>query len=132
MLKKTITYTDFDGNQRTEDHYFNLTETELVFWQMETPGGLKAKLEQIMVAGDTPKLMMEFKDIIKRTYGRKSADGRKFEKSDEITQDFMSSLAYNEFIMEMVTSDTAASDFINAVVPDIEKRVEQTKQSAAV
>ena len=117
MYKKTITYNDFDGNERTEDFYFNLTPQECTEMQLSTKGGFDAYIEKIVAAKDTPEIIKQFKEIIDISYGQKSADGRKFEKSEEILNDFKSTNAYSMLYMELGTDDKAAAEFINAVLP---------------
>ena len=119
MLKKTITYTDYNGVSRTEDFYFNLTKAELITMEATTEGGLQARLGKIIAANDNVAVMNEFIKLIKMSYGVKSEDGRRFIKSEEISKEFMETEAYSEFLMELCTDDQAAANFVNAVVPDL-------------
>ena len=80
MFKKTITYTDYDGNERTEDFYFNLTKAELLDMEMSTEGGLEKMINKIISTKDTVKIIAVFKDLIAKSYGEKSADGKRFIK----------------------------------------------------
>lgn len=129
MLKKTITYSDFDGNERTEDLYFNLTQTELVEMSMELPDGLsesvpndpgkideEAALKLIDKLGS--KGILDFiKTLVLKSYGIKSEDGRRFEKSEDITKEFSQTLAYDAMIMELMSNDEAAANFVNNIIP---------------
>lgn len=117
MLKKTIDYVDFDGNKRSEDFYFNLTEAELTMMELSMAGGLRARLEKIVKAQDQPAIVAAFKDIIKSAYGVKSEDGRKFVKSEAAYEDFVSTQAYSELVMALCTNDEEASKFIQGVLP---------------
>ena len=117
MLKKTITYTDFNGVQRTEDHYFNLTQAELVEMEVGVKGGYSEMLNRIIEARDGAKIMKAFKTFIAKTYGIKSPDGVRFEKSEEISRAFMQTEAYSELFMELCTNSEAASAFVNGVLP---------------
>lgn len=117
MLKKTFTFTDFDGNERKEDHYFNLMESEILDMQLEVPGGLMSLIEQISQAQDVPELMRLFKIIIKKSYGKKSPDGRRFIKSDEIFSEFESTEAYSQLFMELLTDGEAGAAFIKGILP---------------
>lgn len=117
MLKKTITYEDFNGNTRTEDFYFNLTQAEVVEMQLSTSGGFDKMLTNIINAQDEPSLIKEFKKIIKASYGVKSSDGRKFIKNDEVFEDFASTEAYAKLFVELATNDEAASEFVNGIMP---------------
>ena len=88
MLKKTITYTDYNGVERTEDFYFNLSKAEIAEMELEIPGGMTALIERITKTKDTPSLVKMFKDLILRAYGEKSDDGRRFIKSKELKESF--------------------------------------------
>lgn len=117
MLKKTITYTDFNDEQVTEDHFFHLSKAELVEIEMSFDGGLSNALERIIAANDGKTIMREFKNIILTSYGQKSPDGKRFIKNQKLREEFESSEAYSTLFMELLTDASAASDFINGVVP---------------
>ena len=117
MLKKTIEYTDFNGVKRKEDFYFNLSKAELMEMELGVTGGMKQLLERIIQADDMPKLMKEFKDLILRSYGEKSADGKRFIKSKELSDAFSQTEAYSELFMELITDEKAAAAFANGIVP---------------
>lgn len=117
MLKKTITYEDFDGNKRTEDHYFNLTSAELTEMEMSLNGGLSQLLEKILQENDQKRIIEYFKKIVLMSYGKKSLDGRQFSKNDAIREEFASTAAYSEIFMELATDADAASAFINGIMP---------------
>lgn len=121
MLKKTITYTDYNGVERTEDFYFNLNEAEMVEMEAGISGGFTEWVTQVVNAKDGPVIMKLFKDFIARAYGRKSLDGVRFEKSKEISEAFMQTEAYNVLFMELVTDDKAAAAFVNAIVPKVKE-----------
>ena len=103
MLKKTITYTDYDGNTRTEDFYFNLNKAEIAEMELSTNGGMEKMLTQIVNSQDGKRIMEVFKGIILKAYGVKTADGKRFEKSEEISKAFEQTEAYSELFMELVT-----------------------------
>lgn len=117
MLKKTITYTDYNGNDRTEPFYFNLSKAELMEMQLGTTGGFDAMVQNIINAQDVPTLMTIFKEIILKAYGEKSADGKRFIKSEEISKAFSETEAYSNLYMELVTDAKAAANFITGLVP---------------
>ena len=117
MLKKTITYTDYDGVDRTEDFYFNFTEAELMEWQLVTNGGLTSYVQKIVDAKDQPRLITLFKELLLKAYGIKSDDGRRFIKSEEISEEFSQNPAYSILYMELVTDDKVAADFVNGIIP---------------
>jgi len=117
MVKKTITYEDFDGNERTEDFYFNLTEAELVDLHVSIEGGFENKLKEIINTKNQTELIKYFKEIVLMSYGQKSLDGRTFVKNDAIRDEFKSTMAYSNIWMELVTDDKAAADFVNGILP---------------
>ena len=118
MYKKTITYTDFNGVERTEDFYFHFTKAELMDMQLSTDGGLLDVVKKIIMSKDTPELIKMFKQIIINAYGIKSDDGKRFKKSNEIREDFLSSEAYSQIYMELATDADEASRFINGILPE--------------
>lgn len=119
MLKKTITYTDFNGNQRTEDFYFNLSKAELAEWELREnlQGGLSGLVERVSGSNDGRLIMDTFRDLIKKTYGVKSEDGRSFRKSDELSEGFLGSEAYSELFMGMISNPGEAAAFVNGIMP---------------
>lgn len=122
MLKKTITYVDYNGNERTEDHYFNLSKAEIMEMEMSTTGGLAEMIQKIVAAQDAPAIIKVFKDLILKAYGEKSADGKRFIKSDEISTAFSQTEAYSQLFMELATDADAAASFVNGIVPkDVQK-----------
>ena len=117
MLKKTITYTDYNGNERTEDHYFNLTEAEIAEMELSVDGGLAMSLKKIIAAQDIPSLVQTFKELILKSYGEKSADGKRFVKSEEISKAFEQTDAYSVLFMELINDAEACNAFIKGVMP---------------
>lgn len=118
MVVKKITYTDYDGNERTEEFRFNLNEAEITEMQYEQAGGLKAFLERITGSNDNVEIMKMFKKILLKAYGEKSPDGRRFVKSDEISIAFTQTEAYNVLFKELIEGgDVAMSEFINGILP---------------
>lgn len=117
MLKKTITYTDYNNVERTEDFYFNLTKAEIMEMEMSTTGGLAETIQRIVKAQDSPAIIKIFKDLVLKAYGQKSPDGRRFIKSKELTDEFSQTEAYSILFMELATDDKAAANFVNGIVP---------------
>lgn len=118
MLKKTITFTDYNGAERTEDFYFNLSKAEVMEMELSTTGGLAEMINKIVSAQDTPSIVKVFKDIILKAYGEKSPDGRRFIKSEELSEAFSQTEAYSELYMELSTNAEAAAKFVNEILPD--------------
>lgn len=121
MLKKTITYTDYNGTERKEDFYFNLSKAELMEMEMGVDGGLSAMVEKIIAAQNTPQLIKLFKELILKSYGEKSADGKRFIKSEELSTAFSQTEAYSDLYMQLATNADEASKFVNGIVPTVDK-----------
>lgn len=129
MLKKTITYLDFDGNERTEDLYFNMTKNELVELAYDMPDVMNETAgnpDDIDVEAAGAKLLeklggagvMKFiKDLVFKAYGVKSEDGRRFIKDEQLSKEFTQTMAYDEFLMSLMENDGAAAEFVNGVIP---------------
>lgn len=126
MFKKTMTYTDYNGIERTEDFYFNLTKAELVKMQMGTTGGLDEMMKKLVSTQDVPAIIKIFEDLVLKAYGEKSADGKRFIKTPEITAAFAQTEAYSNLFMELAFDDKAAAEFINGIVPaDVSKQMSE-------
>lgn len=117
MLKKTITYTDFNDVERTEDFYFNLTEAELTDMNLDENGGLADKLQKIIDSKEVKQIKDYFKWIVLKAYGEKSEDGRRFMKSPEITKAFEETQAYSDIWMDLAYNEDAAAEFVNGIMP---------------
>ena len=131
MIKKTITYSDYNGTERTEDFYFNLTKAEITKMELSIKGGLAEMIKRIVDAQDTPAIIEVFEDLIKRSFGVKTPDGRGFIKRAEDLESFMATEAYSQLFMELATDADAAAAFVNGVVPaDMAKQaaIEAAKQ----
>ncbi len=124
MLKKTITYTDYNNTERTEDFYFNMTRAELMEMELGTTGGMTDMIQKIVAAQDAPAIIKIFKDLVLKAYGEKSADGKRFIKSEEISTAFAQTEAYSQLFMELATDADKAAAFVNGIVPnDVAKQV---------
>lgn len=117
MLKKKITYTDFDGVERTEDFYFNLTKAEVLEMELGTSGGYAGFLNRITMEKDIVEMAKHFKTLILKSYGKKSPDGKRFIKSEEISAEFAQTEAFSELYVELATDDEAAWAFVEGVFP---------------
>lgn len=131
MLKKTVTYTDYNGVERTEDFYFNLTRSELMEMHLTTEGGMDEKINSIIKAKSQPELEKLFKEILLKSYGKKSPDGRLFMKNDEIRAEFEASPVYDELYMKLFTDENTAADFVNGVIPQVQPKANPAMQMAA-
>lgn len=128
MLKRTMTYTDYNGVERTEDFYFNLTKAELAELELSVDGGFSEMAQKIANTKNAPELVKLFKELILKAYGEKSADGRRFMKVDEkgnpLSVGFSQTEAYSQLFMELSQDADAASKFFTGVIPaDLGKEV---------
>ena len=118
MLKKTITYNDYNGGTLTEDFYFNLNEAEVTEMELSTAGGLAEMINRLVAAQDQPAIIKIFKELILKAYGEKSPDGKRFIKSEELSTAFSQTEAYSVLFMELARNADAAAKFVNGIVPD--------------
>lgn len=122
MLKETITCTDYNGVEYTEDHYFNLTKAELMEMEISWDGGLSEHIKRIVEANNNREIYNLFKEIILKAYGVKSADGKRFMKKDPVdghllANDFEQTEAFSELVIKLASDEKAASAFINGIIP---------------
>lgn len=123
MLKKTITYTDYNGKEQTEDCYFHLNRVELMDIALDLPDDIvdssadgEVRAHLIDKLGN--KGMFEFiKTVVTKSYGVKSTDGRRFIKSAELSDEFTQTPMFDKIMTEFATDDKAAANFIKAVIP---------------
>ena len=132
MVVKTLTYKDFDGNERTESFYFNLTPAELVDLQSSLNGGLNQLLDKIVKENNQSKIIEYFKKIVLMSYGEKSLDGRNMIKNDKVREDFQSTMAYSDIFMELATNAEEAAAFVNGIVPPKEEQEKYLKKMQAL
>ena len=117
MYKKTVSYTDYNGNKREEDFFFNLNKAEIAEMELMTEGGMQAKLQRLMDANDNGGVLALFKDLILRSYGVKSEDGRRFIKNAQVTEEFTQTEAFSELFMSLASSEEEATRFIQGILP---------------
>lgn len=120
MLKKTITYEDYNGTERTEDFYFNLSKAELVEMETAIDGGLAERINKITMTQSVPEIVKIFKELVLKAYGVKSDDGKRFIKSEELSSEFAQTEAYSNLFMELATDADKAAEFVNGILPKIE------------
>lgn len=128
MVKKTITYVDYNGNERTEDFYFNLSSAEITEMEMSTSGGLTGMIERIISEQNAPAIIKIFKDLVLKSYGQKSLDGKRFIKNDELREEFSQTEAYSILFMELATNAEEAAKFVNGIVPHNQTNIEKLPQ----
>ena len=130
MLKKTIKYTDYEGVEREEDFYFNLNKAEVMEMELSTDGTLTKLIQKIIAEKNIPKLVEIFKQLILKSYGEKSLDGKRFIKNDKILEEFTQTEAYSNLFMELSTNSDAAAAFVNGIVPkDVADKAAEMQKS---
>ena len=117
MIKKTIEYTDYNGEKRKEDFYFNLNKAEVMEIELSKNGGLSEYINRIVASTDSGAIVSVFKEIICKAYGEKSLDGKRFIKSKELTEAFIQTEAYSELFMALATNAEEAAAFVNGIMP---------------
>lgn len=132
MLRKTVTYNDYKGEERTETYHFNLNRAEVLDMQMTTIGGYTEKLQALIDAKNTAELYRLFKDLVLRSYGIVSEDGKRFIKSDKLREEFEQTEAYVTIYMELATNTDKAIEFINGITPDFENKAKALTDAKAI
>lgn len=119
MIKKTLTYKDFTGEEQTEEFHFHLTEADLVELELSAEGNsLSAWTKKIVKSQNGAEIIATFKKLIAVSYGIKSDDGRRFKKSEAILDEFRSTMAYSKLFMELATDAEKAAEFVNGIMPE--------------
>lgn len=125
MLKKTITYTDYDGNERTEDYWFHLNKVDVMEMEASEDGGYSEMLKKMVEEKNVPLMMKTFKTLILKSVGIKSEDGKHFRKPEGYAEDFASTEAYSVLFAELCTNAESAISFISGILPlDAQQRKE--------
>lgn len=132
MFKDHRVYTDFNGETREEDFYFNLDERDITKMELGTTGGLDQYIKKITAEKDLPKIIELFEELIDASYGEKSADGKYFDKDPEKLRKFKSTQAYSDLYMQLATDDEFAANFVNHIVPPKMLEPQDHKQSEKV
>lgn len=127
MYKKTIEYEDFNGEKRKEDFYFNMTQAEVTEMELSIDGGLSEMIKRVTEAKDVPSIVRIFKDLVLRSYGMRSPDGKRFIKTPQLSEEFSQTQAYSDFFMELAQNSEAAADFVNGIMP---KNVQKQKTTS--
>lgn len=121
MLKKTITYTDYGGLERTEEFRFNLTKAELVDMELTTAGTFSETMKRIIAEKDIIRIAKLFKELLLKSYGVKSDDGKRFVKSQELSEAFSQTEAYSDLYIELLSNPEEAAKFFAEVAPKMEE-----------
>lgn len=120
MFSDKITYEDFNGNTETQEVFFNISKMEALDLEAEYPGGYAQHLQNVVDSEDVQEILKVFKEIVKKAYGVKSEDGKRFIKSDEEFAKFESSPAYDEFMMKLMGEENYSVDFILGAMPSVD------------
>ena len=127
MLVKKVTYTDYKGVKREEELYFNLSKAEVAEMELSHDGGLSEHIKKIVSAQSGKDIIALFKDLIIKSYGVISDDGKRFIKNDKLREEFVQTEAYSDLFMELASDADAASAFVNGIVPQVENKIETKK-----
>lgn len=111
MIKQTVQYTDFNGNERNEDFYFHLSSVELIKLEARIGNKLDKHIEHLAGSQDVSELLNFLESIILDAYGVKSKDGKSFLKSPETRSEFEHSQAYANLFEKMLTDEGMAATF---------------------
>lgn len=117
MLKKSIKYTDYNGVERVEDFYFNLSKAEVTEMELSVDGGMSAMLEKIVGSNNNKEIIAMFKQIILKAYGEKSEDGKRFVKSEQLSEGFAQTEAFSELFVELALNEDKAAEFVKGILP---------------
>lgn len=131
MLKKTITCKDYNGNEYTQDYYFNLNQAQVMEMQLGTAGGLAAKIKKAVDSQDVPTIKAIFKDLILNAYGEISDDGKRFIKSQALRDAFEQTEAYSQLFVELATDAKKAEEFVKAVMPEVKEEAKAATPAPA-
>lgn len=121
MVCETCTYEDYDGNMITENLYFHFSRAEIIEMENSIPGGMAELFKRLVNTVDKPGMMKAFKELVLKSYGIKSDDGKRFRKSEEISKAFEESPAYDQFLIKLLTEEGAAEKFLKGIIPKVEE-----------
>lgn len=119
MFKDVIEYEDYNGDLRSQTVYFNLSKAEMIKMEVGIKGGYGAYLQQIAKSNDSAAMLNAFEEIVRKAYGIRSEDGTRFIKSSEITEEFMQTEAYSEFLMKLLQDSKYMAKFCNSIIPKV-------------
>jgi hypothetical protein len=126
VLKKDITYINFEDKPVTETWYFNLSTAELAKMTLTAGEDIVTRLQRVVASQDPKQMVEAFEDVVRRSVGTRSEDGKRFIKNTTITEEFMGGEAYSQFFLELATKEGLAVEFINGVIPkDLREQVAQ-------
>lgn len=129
MIKETLNYVGYDGEEVVEEARFNMELVEVLEWEASMPGGLENYLKEIRETEDKKKTFDFIKELIARSYG--VLVGNKFEKKPEHLEEFMQTPAYSQFFMKLAVDADAANAFLKGVIPQIPEEMEKKAKATA-
>ena len=122
MNKETVKYIDYNGVEREDTLYFHFNKAEIAMMQMSVEGGMSERIQKIIDAKDQQEIIKLFKKLVLDSYGIKSEDGKRFEKSEQLRTEFEQSEAYSELFMTLATNTDEAIKFVNGILPQIDNK----------
>lgn len=117
MYKKNITYTDFNGDERTDAFYFNLSDAEILELQVSYGGDMSRIMTNMLEKRDAKGLLGIITDLIRTSYGEKSSDGKRFMKNQEVKDSFVTTDAYSKLVLELLNDEKEFEKFMTNVIP---------------
>jgi hypothetical protein len=117
MLKRSISYKDFNDVDCVDIFYFNISKPELIELEVKYEHGLTSMIQRIIEQKDHKELIKLFKELVLLAHGQKSPDGKRFIKSDQLREEFSQTAAYNALFVELATNDEAAANFLKGALP---------------
>lgn len=117
MYKKNITYTDFNGDERTDAFYFNLSDAEILELQVGYGGDMSRIMSNMLEKRDAKGLLGIITDLIRTSYGEKSSDGKRFMKNQEVKDSFVTTDAYSKLVLELLNDEKEFEKFMTNVIP---------------
>lgn len=135
MIKKTLTYHDFDGEEHTKDFYFSMNQTEFGLMNNKIPGGLENYLKRVQEDKDSAKLLDLLTMFITESYGERSDDGALFFKKDpkgrKLGEAFLMTEACDNLLTELLENENRIAAFLTGMLPtNIRGKVEEGVREA--
>ena len=136
MIKKNITYFDFDGEERTDAFYFNLSKAELMDIELDYDGNMSRAMNTMLEKRDMKGVLGLLGKLVRKAYGEKSADGRRFLKNQELEDSFATTDAYSNLLIELVNDENKLRAFVTGVIPtdmrtEVEKKMAEAEAEEA-
>ena len=121
MYKITRKFEDYNGVEKEQDFWFNLSKADILKMELSEEGGMDKRLDKLVKTKDMKEAIRVFEGLLLMAYGVKTDDGR-FVKNDQVRAEFASSAAYSDIYFELATNPEAAQKFVEGVIPKFEEQ----------